>query len=217
MTISQASINKNKKLPAIWIIPIIALLLGVWMILNYYFTRGPEITISFPTAEGIESGKTKIKALSVDIGTVENVQLSKDLKHVEITASIEPKAASLLRKDSQFWVVRPRIGTSGVSGLSTLLSGAYIELAPGVGKQGKRKFSGLDEAPITPATVPGLRLTLLSDQANSLSAGDPVLHRGYRVGRVDSTKFVIESQMLYANIFIESPYDGLVNLSLIHI
>ena len=94
--------------------------------------------------------------------------------------------------------------------MSTLLSGAYIELAPGQGKQGKRKFQGLDEAPITPTTVPGLHLTLFSDDASSVSIGEPVLYRGYAVGRVENTKFEAETQKLQASIFIESPYDSLV-------
>ncbi len=207
---NEVVISNRKKFPAIWIVPLIALLLGIWMALNNYLTRGPEITITFPTAESIEAGKTKIKALSVDIGIVESVQLNKDLKSVKVIARIQHKAAALLRQDASFWVVRPRVGRSGVSGLSTLLSGAYIELAPGQGKEGKRKFRGLDEAPITPATVPGLHLTLLSDDASSVSIGDPVLYRGYTVGRVENTKFEAETQKLQASIFIESPYDSLV-------
>lgn len=207
---NEVVVSQRKKLPAIWIVPLIALLLGIWMTLNNYITRGPEITIIFPTAESIEAGKTKIKALSVDVGVVESVQLNKDLSSVKVIARIQHKAASLLREDASFWVVRPRIGTSGVSGLSTLLSGAYIELAPGQGKDGKRTFQGLDEAPITSTSVPGLHLTLTSGEASSVSIGDPVLHRGYRVGRVENVKFDTETQKLRAKIFIESPYDGLV-------
>lgn len=208
---NEVIVRETKKLPAIWIVPLIALMLGIWMAVSNYLTRGPEITITFPTAEGIEAGKTKIKALSVDVGIVETVQLSKDLKNVKVIARIQHKAAALLREDSSFWVVRPRIGTSGVSGLNTLLSGAYIELAPGNAKQGARSFKGLDEAPTTAPTVPGLHLTLFSDEANSVSVGDPVLHRGYRVGRVENTKFDAETQKLNINIFIESPYDNLVS------
>lgn len=203
-------VSNSKKLPAVWIIPLVALLIGIWMILNHYLTRGPEIYITFPTAEGIESGKTKIKALSVDIGIVNDVQLNEDLKSVTVNASIDHEAESLLRDDAQFWVVRPRIGTSGVSGLNTLLSGAYIELAPGTGKEGKRDFQGLDEAPITPASIPGLHLTLLSEDASSVGIGDPVLYRGYKVGRVENTKLAMDTQKLQVSIFIESPYDGLI-------
>ncbi len=207
----EAVITARHKLPAIWIVPIIALLLGAWMVLNHYLTRGPEVSITFSTAEGIEAEKTKIKALNVDVGLVESVQLNSNLEGVTVIARIEREAASLLREDSSFWVVRPRIGASGITGLNTLLSGAYIELAPGKGKEGKRYFLGLEEAPVTPMTTPGLHLTLISDDAGSVNTGDPVLYRGYRVGRIENTKFDTVSQKLHANIFIESPYDNLVN------
>ncbi len=206
----QATISNRRKLPAIWIIPLIAFVLGIWMVLNFYLTRGPQITITFSTAEGIEADKTKIKALNIDVGVVEGVKLNPDLESVLVTARIDRDAASLLRKDSSFWVVRPRIGTSGVTGLSTLLSGAYIELSPGVEKDGKRKFMGLDEAPITPMTTPGLHITLLSDEAGSVSIANPVLYHGYRVGRVESTNFDTESKQLQIGIFVEEPYDSLV-------
>ena len=206
----QVVVSKRRKLPAIWIVPLIALLLGMWMVITHYLTRGPEISITFSTAEGIESEKTKIKALNVDVGLVESVQLNPDLQSVTVIARIEREAASLLRDDSKFWVVRPRIGASGVSGLGTLLSGAYIELSPGKGKEGNRNFQGLEEAPVTPSTTPGLNLTLLSEDAGSVSTGDPVLYRGYNVGRIESTKFVTETQRLQVTIFIESPYDSLV-------
>ena len=206
----EVVVTAQRKLPAIWIIPIIALLLGVWMVLNHYLTRGPEITITFSTAEGIEAEKTKIKALNVDVGLVESVQLNPDLESVTVVARIEREAAPLLRNDSNFWVVRPRIGASGVSGLGTLLSGAYIELSPGKDKEGKREYRGLEEAPITPMTAPGLHITLLSEDAGSVSAGDPVLYRGYRVGRIENAKFNADTQKLQASVFIESPYENLV-------
>ena len=167
-------ISNKRKLPAIWIVPIIALLLGIWMIISHYLTRGPEISIVFSTAEGIEAEKTKIKALNVDVGLVESVKLNPDLESVTVTARIEHEATALLRNDSSFWVVRPRIGASGVTGLGTLLSGAYIELSPGKGKEGKRSFQGLEEAPVTPMSTPGLHITLLSEEAGSVNAGDPV-------------------------------------------
>lgn len=180
------------------------------MVVNHYLTRGAEITITFSTAEGIEAGKTKVKSLSVDVGIVESVQLNPDLKSVTITALIEKDSESLLRNDSKFWVVRPRVGAAGVTGLGTLLSGAYIELSPGQGKEGSRNFQGLDDVPVTPLTAAGLHLTLLSNEAGSVNTGDPVLYRGYQVGKIESTKFVTDTQKLHAEIFIESPFDSLV-------
>lgn len=206
----KVRVSSRRRLPAIWIIPLVALVVGVGMVINHYRTQGPEITITFSTAEGIEAGKTKIKALSVDVGIVESVKLDPDLKGVTVMARLDHEAAHLLRHDSNFWVVRPRIGVGGITGLGTLLSGAYLELSPGTGKIGKRKFQGLDNVPVTPADEPGLHLTLLSDEASSVNGGEPVLYRGYNVGTIDSTKLDAETQKLVIKIFIKSPYDRLV-------
>ena len=212
-TTQTAVVSSKRKLPAIWIVPIIAMLLGLWMVMNHYLTRGPEISISFTTAEGIEAGKTKIKALNVDVGLVESVQLNDDLKSVTIIARMQLNAEPLLREDSKFWVVRPRIGAAGVSGLNTLLSGAFIELSPGENKNPRRDFNGLKEAPITPLSTPGLRITLISDEARSVSIGDPISYRGFRVGRIENTKFDTDLKQHVVNAFIESPYDELVTTS----
>ena len=206
----QAIVSSRRRLPTVWIIPLVALVVGVGMVINHYRTQGPEITITFTTAEGIEAGKTKIKALSVDIGIIETVTLNPDLKGVTLMARLDQKAAHLLHDDSEFWVVRPRIGAAGITGFGTLLSGAYIELSPGTGKIGKRNFQGLDNVPVTHTDESGLYITLLSDEAISVSAGDPVLYHGYDVGSIDSTKLDAETQKLEVNLFIKSPYDRLV-------
>ena len=209
----KAIVSSKRKLPAIWIVPIIAMLLGLWMVINHYLTRGPEIYITFTTADGIEAGKTKIKALNVDVGLVENVRLNEDLKSVTVIARMQHNSGALLREDSKFWVVRPRIGSYGVSGLNTLLSGEYIELSPGESKKQRRSFNGLKEAPITPLSTPGLRITLISKEARSVSTGDPISYRGFRVGRIENKKFDTDLKQHIVRAFIESPYDELVTTS----
>ncbi len=209
----KAIVSSRRRLPAVWIIPLVALVVGVGMVINHYRTQGPEITITFKTAEGLEAGKTKIKALSVDIGIVESVTLNPDLNGVTLTAQLDREATHLLRDDTKFWVVRPRIGAAGITGFGTLLSGAYIELLPGQGKKilkRERTFQGLDNVPITHTDESGLNITLLSDEAVSVSAGDPVLYHGYNVGTIDSTKLDAETQKIDLKIFIKSPYDRLV-------
>ena len=210
----KAIVTQKKKIPAIWFVPLIALIIGIWMVVDHFLSQGPEITITFSTAEGIEAGKTKVKLLNVNVGAVESVGLHPghgNQRYVLITARMNKEIAHLLRSDSRFWVVRPRIGAGGVSGLGTLFSGAYIEFAPGEGKEGKREFKGLDNIPATPQIVPGLRLNLVSDVADSVSTGDPVLFHGYQVGRVESAKLDADKRKLHAKIFIEAPYDTLVN------
>jgi paraquat-inducible protein B len=210
MSEAEAQVAERRRVSPIWLVPIIALLLGAWMVVYTWRNQGPEVTIVFSTAEGIEAGKTKIRARSVEMGLVESVGLGDDLESVVVTARLERFAIPLLRDDTTFWVVRPRVGASGISGLGTLLSGAYIELAPGTGSLGRRNFRGLDDAPVTPAGTPGLKLWLVSERAGSVSAGDPILYKGFRVGRVESAEFVVESQKMRYGAFIRAPYDDLV-------
>lgn len=206
-----ASVKPRRKVPVIWLVPIVAALLGIWLVVYNYMTQGPEITIEFPTAEGIQPGKTKIKSLSVELGVVNSVELTKDLSRVVVKAQLERFAKPLLREDTQFWVVRPRIGPGGISGLGTLLSGGYLRLEAGTGKAGKRKFAGLDSPPVTAAGTPGLKVVLESARAGSVTAGDPVLYRGYRVGAVETADFDPNSQRVTYDLFINEPYDALVS------
>jgi len=211
MTEVTASVKPRRKIPVIWLVPIVAALLGIWLVVYNYLTQGPTITIVFATAEGIQPGKTKIKALSVELGVVESVELNKELDQVIVTAQLENYAKPLLREDTQFWVVRPRIGPGGISGLGTLLSGGYIRLEAGAGEEGRRQFAGLDNPPVTAAGTPGLQLSLTSNKAGSITAGDPVLYRGYRVGSVESADFDPDGQEVTYTLFIDAPYDSLVN------
>ncbi|WP_316348000.1 intermembrane transport protein PqiB [Desulfuromonas acetoxidans] len=210
MTETQAVISQKKRFSMVWIIPIVAVLLGGWMAVHNFQNRGPLITIEFVSAEGIEAGKTHIKALSVDIGLVKSVALNKKRDGVLVTAQIQKQSSDLLRDDSQFWVVRPRIGASGISGLGTLLSGAYIELSPGSGSAGHDHFKGLNEPPLTPANTPGLHVTLIGTDQTSLNSGEPVLYRGFEVGRVEKTAFDTNKRQIRFSLFINAPYDDLI-------
>ena len=210
MTEVTASVKPGRKLPVIWLVPIVAAVLGIWLVVYNYLTEGPTITITFATAEGIQPGKTKIKALSVELGVVESAELTEDLSRVVVTAQLERYAKPLLREDTQFWVVRPRVGPGGISGLGTILSGGYIRLEAGNGKVGKKQFEGLDAPPVTPAGTPGLSLVLESARAGSVTAGDPVLYRGYRVGAVETADFDPDSQRVTYDLFVNEPYDALV-------
>jgi paraquat-inducible protein B len=126
-----AAVKKIRQLSPIWIVPVMAVAIGIWMLYYTQKNQGPVITLVTLNAEGIVAGKTQIKSRSVDIGRVESVQLSEDLSKVLIKAQMNPGIEALLNEDSQLWVVKPTVGRGGVSGLNTLLSGAYIELQPG--------------------------------------------------------------------------------------
>lgn len=147
------------------------------------------MTLITSSAEGLEGGKTAIKSRSVDVGMVETVTLNEDLTQVIVKARLNSGMEKLLRKDSVFWVVKPQIGREGISGLGTLLSGAYIELQPGSNKETRDEYNLLDQPPLAPPDAKGIRVTLNSEQAGQLSPGDPVLFRGLRVGSVETSQF----------------------------
>ncbi len=211
MSEMKATVSRGRKFSAIWILPLVTLVVGVIIVVHSMMTEGPTITIDFATADSLEVGKTKIRLLSVNVGVVESVTIKEDLSGVTATIKLDQKTKNLLVDDTRFWIVRARIGAGGVSGLSTLLSGAYIEMDPGVGVNEKMAFVGLENPPLTPADAPGLRLSLFSDRAGSVSAGDSILYRGYRVGRVEAMAFDPERREVRYDIFIDAPYHQLIN------
>ena len=213
MAEERASVRRRQRIPAIWIVPLVTALLGLWMVYTTWQNQGPEITIVFSTADGIESGKTKIRARSVQVGLVTGLRLGEDNESVIVTAELERTAAPLLREDTEFWVVRPRIGTGGISGLGTIVSGGYVELDPGVGEPGQHSFIGREDVPVTKVGTPGLKLSLTSNQAGSVGAGDRIRYRGFQVGRVESAIFDVESRQVRYDAFIDAPYDELVTTS----
>jgi paraquat-inducible protein B len=210
MTEAKATVSERRRISAIWLVPIVALVLGIWMVIHTLRSQGPEITVVFSSGASIEAGKTKIKFRDVEVGRVESVGLADDHESVVVTARLDKGAAPLLREDTQFWVVRPRVGPGGVSGVGTLLSGGYLQLAPGTGKEGRRDFVGLDEPPVTPAGTPGLHFKLVAEHSGSVGSGAPILYKGFRVGRIESAEFDVASQKMQYGAFIEAPYDELV-------
>ncbi len=212
MSNNQSIVTSTKfKIAPIWIVPIAAVVLGLWLVVSNYLSHGPTIEITFDSASGIEAGNTKIKVLSVDIGTVTDIQINDDMSGITATAELDPEARRLLREDTEFWVVKPSVSGLNVSGLSTLLSGAYIELSPGIQEVSRdRQFVGSDRRPAAPAGTPGIRLRLTSETSGSFGIGSPVLYQGFRVGSVESMDLDPESQLVNYSIFIDAPYDKLV-------
>ncbi|HIF9080373.1 TPA: intermembrane transport protein PqiB [Photobacterium damselae] len=207
---TQAEVKNLKQVSAIWIIPIVALAIGIWMLAQYITSKGPEITLRMPTAEGIEVGKTQIKSLNVKVGVVTNIKLSDDYSYITVTARMNKDAERMLRDDTLFWVVKPRIGKEGISGLDTLLSGSYIELQPGKADIKKYNFKVLDVPPIAPPDAKGLRVVLTNKEAGKLSVGDPVLYEGFTVGRVEQVSFNTKTKLANYHLFIFQPYDSLI-------
>lgn len=195
----------------VWVIPILALLIGGWLVWRNFASKGPVVRVTFETAESIAAGKTEVRCRSVRVGYVQDVNLSDDLKSVTVLLQMDPEASKLLRAGSSFWVVKPRVSATDVSGLGTLLTGSYIELDPGRGDGPQRNhFKGLERPPVTSISVPGRRLTLSAEEAGSLTQGSPVYYRGFEVGRIESRELVKDGTHIEYKVFIRQDYGWLV-------
>ena len=204
-------IDRKRRLSPIWLIPIVAALVGLYLAWITFSEKGPTITITFETADGLEAGKTLIKHKEVVFGTVTSLALTEDLSHVVVTAEMTKEAAPHLRQGTRFWVVRPRLSASGgLSGLSTIVSGAYIELDPGPGDSA-HNFTGLEDPPVVRADMPGTAFVLKADRIGSVGAGSPIFFRDVQVGEVMG----FDSSNLEAGVtihaFVRAPYDRYVH------
>ena len=195
----------------VWVIPIIAALLGLYLVYKHYSEEGPRISVRFDTAEGILAGKTPVLCRSVDVGTVGDVKLSPDTRSVVVTLNMTREAEDLLKSDTQIWVVRPRYGGAGISGLGTIVSGSFLQLEPGISKQSRKTFVGLENPPVTPPGVPGLHFTLVSEAAGGLNPGSSITYKGINVGSIESRVFHPESGQVEFGAFIQDEYANLVS------
>jgi paraquat-inducible protein B len=205
---------KRSRISVIWIIPILAAIVAMGIAIQRILSEGPTITILFSAVEGLEAGKTFIKYKDVNIGQVKAMRLTDDYTKVEVTAKIEKHAANLMVQDAKFWIVRPQITLSGVSGLSTLLSGNYIGFEPGSSEQSEsaRSFTGLDVAPVVPGE-PGREFILNSVDLASLSVGSPIYYRRLQVGQVTGYELQRDGKSVQIKIFVKAPYDRFVTTS----
>jgi paraquat-inducible protein B len=195
----------------VWVVPIIALLIGSWMIYRSFSSQGPVAEVSFETADGLMAGKTEVRCRSVRVGVVKTVKLSEDLKSVMIHLELDSDSENLLRQGTSFWVVRPRISTTNITGLGTLITGAYLELDPGpLGGIQVNHYKGLEAPPATNRNIPGRRLILTADEAGSLAVDSPIYYRGIEVGRIESRKLDMDGQRIAYEAFIQADYANLV-------
>jgi paraquat-inducible protein B len=198
------------RMQLVWLVPIVALAIGGWLAVKAVLEQGPTITISFKTGEGLEAGKTKIKFKNVDVGIVKTVTLSPDSKRVVATADITKDATKLLRDDTRFWVVRPRISGGTVSGLSTLLSGSFIGMDVGNSDKARRGFVGLEVPPVLSSDVPGREFILKSNDMGSLDVGSPIFYRRLQVGQIADYRLDPDGKGVTLRAFINVPYDRFV-------
>ncbi len=203
--------EKPGRISIVWLIPLVALLIGVWLGYKAWSEMGPTIKITFKSAEGLVAGKTKIKYKNVEIGIVDEIELSPDMSHVVLTASLVKSAGAYLTATTRFWVVRARVAAGEVSGLETVLSGAYIGIDPGAGGAMAKHFTGLEIPPVVTKNLPGRHFHLRSDDLGSLDLGSPVYYQKIKAGSVVSQKLADDGQSVMLGVFINAPYDKFVN------
>ena len=195
----------------VWLVPIVALAVGVSLIVRSILSTGPMLIIDFHSADGLRPGQTEVRYKEVVVGRVETVTLSEDRKLVHVAVRLDRSAANLAVEDTRFWVIKPRIDIGGVSGLETLFSGAYIGVDAGASAESRREFEGLEAPPYFLRGEPGRGFVLRTQDLGSLDVGSPILYRRTRVGRVVGYKLDSVTDELSVQIFIESPYERLVN------
>ncbi len=208
---SRVVARKRTRLSFVWLIPILAALVGGWVAISRILAEGPEITIVFDSADGLEAGKTKINYNGVEVGTLDKIRLSDDHRQVIATARMAPKTENFLVEDTHFWVVSARISGASITGLGTLLSGDYITMEIGESKKSQRSFVALEEPPVVTADMPGRFFVLSTPDLGSLSFGTPIYFRRLKVGEVASYKLADDGQSFSVRAFVKAPYDQYVN------
>ena len=202
--------RKSWRLSLIWIVPLVAAVAGGWVAVRAYLDQGPVITIEFTDAEGIEAGKTKVRYKSVDVGLVRQITFAPDHHSVKVTVDLEKGAEPFLVSDTKFWVVKPHFGATGVSGLGTLFSGAYIAADLGTNKSPARAFVGVATPPVVTEAMKGTGYVLHADDLGSLDVGSPAYFRHIQVGQISSVSLNPDGHGITLGLFVNSPYDQFV-------
>jgi paraquat-inducible protein B len=202
--------TKKRGISIVWLVPLLALAVGGWLVYKAISEKGPTITITFKSAAGLEAGKTKIKYKDVELGQVESIDLDDQLSQVILKAELVKKAENFLSQNTRFWVVRARVGAGGISGLGTLFSGAYIGLDPGKPGPPATHFEGLETPPVVTTDLPGSHFVLRAASLGSLNIGVPVYFRRIEVGQVVSYKLDEDGQAVTVEVFVHDPHHKLV-------
>lgn len=211
--IPDPKIRHGKRFSIVWMIPLLAALIGIWLAIKTIRETGPTITIMFKSAEGLVPGKTEIKYKDVTVGKVENIQLSEDLSQVLITAAMSRNIGSHLTEDTRFWIVRARVAAGEVSGIGTLLTGVYIGMMPGSPGKTIHRFEGQEKPPAVPRDSPGRQFHLRAARLGSIDIGSPVYYRQLRVGRVTNVDMAPDGSAVLLAIFVKAPYQDQVRSS----
>ncbi len=210
--VGRAFVRAARRLSVIWIIPIVAVVVGAWLAWNTLSKEGPTITISFEGAEGLQAGQSQLRFRDFALGTVQGLTLARDHSHVLVTVATTREAVPLLTDTTIFWVEKPRLFAGNLSGLSTLISGSYIGMLPRAGGgRAKREFVGQEDPPVLQADVPGSTFLLHSARLNAVSVGSPVFFRDLDVGEVLGWDIDDMAESVTIHVFVRAPFDKYVH------
>ena len=202
--------RRSWKFPIVWVVPVIAAIVAGYLVYGRLQEFGPTITIKFKDGSGVKAGQTEIRYRGVPIGEVMTLELSEDQEYVVVKARLRQSASSVAKDGSVFWIVRPELGFGTISGLTTVITGPYIQVLPGTGKA-KSEFVGLDRPP--PALErKGLKIIVAAVNLGSVRPGSPVYYRGIEVGTVTSTELSSDATMVHIHVFISQRYARLVRI-----
>ena len=208
----KAIVKRKKGISPIWLLPLVAALIGVWLIYKGIVEAPIKVVINFETAGGITAGKTKVLYKGLKTGVVRSVQINPDLKSVDVAVDVDRSAEGLLGSETEFWLVKPQVSLEGISGLGTLVAGDYIAMRPADGRgRPTRKFKALAAPPPIAENAPGLHLILYTKDLASVQVGSPVYYKRIAVGDVQSYKLVEDEQQIAIRIYIHPQYSQLVN------
>ena len=203
---------RARNISAIWLIPVVAAFIGLYLGWQALSQRGPLIAITFNTAQGLTAGQTKVRHKAVDLGTVESITLDRDMKRVTVRVRMLREAEGRLTDHARFWVVRPRLNARSLSGLDTLVSGAYLEMDPGEeGGTSTYQFVGLEDPPGVRSDEPGTNYVMRAPRIGSLGPGSPVFYRDVEVGEVLGYDLHNGVGPVAVNLFVRAPFDKLVH------
>lgn len=200
-------VHDRARLSSVWFVPLIAALVGLYLASTAWLEKGPQISITFESAEGLIAGQTKLKYKRVDVGVVDTVELTDDLSRVEVTSTMSNRFARYLTSETRFWVVRAQVSAGRISGLDTVLSGVYLAVDPSSEGDWTRNFVGLEKAPVVTSDKPGTLFDLQADDLGSLEIGAPVYYRWIRVGQVAGVELGESGDHVSVQVFIEAPHD----------
>ncbi len=210
-SLPEVAVRQRRWPSPIWLLPLIALLIGLGLLYQNWYKTGPTIVVQFTNAEGIEPGKTEVRYKAVAVGKLKSLHVSDDLKYVDAEIILSRDMGKHLGSDARFWIVSPRITRSGISGLSTFFSGTYIGMSPGTNSDDQRYYMGEERAPVIAPTEAGRRFFLLADSLGSIDIGAPIFHKQFQVGEVIDYKLLPNNAGVRLEVFIRDPYYELVH------